>query len=295
MNRKNDRRKSEEPRHLFLFAALAVILSLGLIRLYSQKTPNQTESQLEDDSEDFTQADDNDPTDIEEASEEQVNMTSQASLAPPVSAPAPIALPAASAELYDFLNQLDPKAQWVLSKNQFQKISVISGGAIKLPFGEIKTKADLAARLAELTGTPAAQISKTENALPETNFSRTVQFQQVYEGYVVDQSFVRMTERKSDGAIFYSQFESHDLGEPDLRLKTNLAEAKAAALARYSQGADGILKTLTEPVIFVSAPQKSELAWVVIIKVIGPRYDERKLTISAVSGQVLQDVSALQN
>jgi len=288
-----NRRKNTDPPFKAMFLFLGALLFVGFFKFFLQKNSQQppTSETTHDIGESFAHTD-ADP----ELKASKQGQSTQASMATNVSTTTlPSALPPSTDELFQFLNKADPKAHWTLTKNAAQRITSISGGVFKLPLGSIKSKAELAAHLAGLTGVSAQQISSSELTLPETGFSRTVQFQQSYEGYKVDQAFVRLTERKADGGIFFAQLEAIPLGEPDLRINTKSEEAQSLVLSRYSERKAEVLQAAKTPVVFVTSPEKSELAWTVIIKLAAPTYDERHLTVGASSGQILQDVSALQN
>lgn len=215
---------------------------------------------------------------------------------PDSSARAVAALPPAPIALYDFLKKADPKANWTLTKNDRQKIVAIGGGVIVFPNQELNSKEAWVELLATWSGVPAEQLAKTEVALPETGFSRTLQYQQTYQGYDVDQGFIRLSERKADKALYFSQIELKDIGEPDLRIAFKADEAKSISLERFEDKKGvSIISAAEKPLIYVTQPGQSELVWRVVVKISGPLYDERSLIVSAKSGKVLVDVPSLLN
>jgi hypothetical protein len=216
------------------------------------------------------------------------NQTGQSGRSPSAQTPEPD-------EIAFLLQQAAPDAKWLVRKNQSHKITSISGGLIRLPVLGLNTRLEWAEKLAQWAGFPMDQISRNENSLPETGFSRTVQFQQIYQGYLIDQSFIRITERKSDSAILHSLVDLRDVGEPDLRINFTREEAKALALQHFSQKKTvKIIQASAEPVIYSTQSGQGELAWKLVMKIQGNKYDERRVVISAKSGKTLQDISSLQ-
>lgn len=194
-----------------------------------------------------------------------------------------------------FLQKFDAQGNWTIQRNEQGRPLIVTGGVARLPQAGIKSAADWAKELAKLSGVPADQIRDTGEFLPETDFSRTYHLPQMIGDYLVDGAFIRVFERKGDGAIYYTALETQNVGEPDLSINISEAQAQGIVVAEFSKQSAGVevVGADARPRILVTSPGVSELVWRLEVHVATPKHDEREVLVSAKSGRILRSLSLL--
>ncbi len=193
-------------------------------------------------------------------------------------------------EWKSFLEKFDSQAKWNIQRDGQGRPLIVAGGIVRLPQMGLKSASDWAKELARLSGIPPEQIRDTGEFLPETDFSRTYHLPQMVGEYLIEGAFIRVFERKDDGAIYYTALETRDVGSPDLTINISAAQAQGIAVSELSKSFGGVevVGADSNPRVFMTSPGFSELVWRLEVHIAQPKHDERELLISAKSGKILR-------
>lgn len=201
-----------------------------------------------------------------------------------------------SGDLNQFLARYDSKSKWRINRTDDNRVIAFSGGMIEgISDSEMKELA-FAKEFAETTGVPGDQIIQSETKLEQTPYTEVRQYDQEVGGYLVLGGYMKVFHRKSDGAIYYVANETRNVGDVDLRIRYSFADAKATVLQRFA-GKTGVVveNNPSRPVIFSERAGHGELAWETLVRIQGPLYDYRHVLVSAISGQILKDITLIKN
>lgn len=209
---------------------------------------------------------------------------------------APAAAGGTSKDLNQFLARFDKKAEWRINRGDNGQVIAFSGGLIEGISQSPEKELAFAREFAELTGVSGDQVIVSETKLEQTPYTEARQYDQEVGGYQVFGGYMKIFHRKSDGAVYYVANETRNVGDVDLRIRYSFADAKAAALRQHANKTGVVVENNpSKPVIYSSGPGHGELAWEVLIRIQGPLYDYRHLLVSAISGQILKDITLLKN
>ena len=222
----------------------------------------------------------------------QMNVAS-AGASPALPAPRNVAQVGDKDSLEQFLKKLDGKAEWRVNKTDSGRVTAISGALIAGHSDSPEKLQEFAQQISEVTGVPGHQIVPSKTLLQDTPETEARQFDQEVDGYKVFAGYMKIFTRKSDGAIYYIANETRDVGQVDLRIKYTGPEAAQIAVAAYAEKIGVVAESVSpKPVIYPDqASGNGELAWEVVLRIERPLFDRRHLLISAISGQILKDVT----
>lgn len=192
-------------------------------------------------------------------------------------------LGAGKIELENFLSSYSGGKSWTIEKQTSGLAYFMSGALImglkKASYSVFKKDLLVAMNLESVDLTD----SKVKSAGPEQMVDES---KQMFKGYVVEGAQLRIFTRKSDHSIFLISSTLKDLGEPNLEITFS----KETAEARLKD--EGFQSVTSEelPVIFSSNQNKSQLAWVFLVKAADSIQGHRKILVSTYDGAVLQDI-----
>jgi hypothetical protein len=116
-------------------------------------------------------------------------------------------------------------------------------------------------------------------------------FKQVHQGYEVYGANLRLFGRKSDGALYYYNHQLKNIQTSQLNINYPTDSAQEKVESTYQRKTMKLEKVADQPLVFVDTSGKAELAWRFVINIESPLPDRREVLVSALTGEILQDLS----